>query len=120
MADAAIEPNMPVQLGGVAYGLYWYVELVAKIPISVAEFLADVANAIHFAPLVARAKRVLMETDSLATDFDLRKEHASSPGMSAVLQAALECNELNELKSRPGCLRGKHTYGDGNILADKA
>ena len=77
MADAAIEPGMPVQMGGVAYGLYWYVELDAEIPISVAEFLADVANAITFAPLVAKAKRVLMETDSLATDFDLRKEHAS-------------------------------------------
>ena len=114
---------MPVQIGGVLYGLYWYVELQIEegdLPIAAAELLAAVANVITFWKLLERARRVLMETDALTADFVLRKMHAHAQSMKAVLAAAVEAPAFKRLMLRPAALRGKHNYGEGNPLADRA
>ena len=74
-SDAAVEPGAPVQLGGVCYGIYWYLEISVvsgQLTIPVAEFLAAIVNLIQHAPLLKKARHLLLETDALATDRTTR------------------------------------------------
>ena len=121
-SDAAVEPGAPVQLGGVCYGIYWYLEIAVvsgKLTIPVAEFLAAIVNLIQHAPLLKRARHVLLETDALATDYALRKQHTHAYGMRTVLSEALGRPELQQFMMYGG-IAAVHVAGEGNVLADAA
>ena len=61
-----------------------------------------------------------METDALTAAFVLQRQHAGAKMMKAVLAVARECTEVQSLMAKAGRVRAKHTFGDGNELADKA
>ena len=119
-SDAAVEPDMPVQIGGVCYGFYWYLEVCGAVTIPVAEFMAAIVNLIQHMHLLYTAKHVLLEVDALATTWALRRQHAGCKGMRAVLAEALDLEEVVQLMAKEGGLSSKHTAGEGNVLADAA
>ena len=111
-----------MQLGGGCYGIYWYLEIAVvsgKLTIPVAEFLAAIVNLIQHAPLLKRARHVLLETDALATDYALRKQHTHAYGMRTVLLEALGRPELQQFMVYGG-IAAVHVAGEGNVLADAA
>jgi hypothetical protein len=62
---------------------------------------------------------VLLETDALATDYALRKQHTHAYGMRTVLLEALGRPELQQFMVYGG-IAAVHVAGEGNVLADAA
>ena len=119
--DAALEGTPSPGLGGWLYGLYFAVP-IAEVPglelldIPHLEFMAAALGTIVFAPVLAGAALVCLETDALATASSLTAR-ARTPVMQAILDALLETPEYAALAPR---LLISHCAGAGNPLADAA
>ena len=119
--DAALEGTPSPGLGGWLYGLYFAVP-IAEVPglelldIPHLEFMAAALGTIVFAPVLAGAALVCLETDALATASSLTAR-ARTPIMQAILDALLETPEYAALAPR---LLISHCAGAGNPLADAA
>ena len=119
--DAALEGTPSPGLGGWLYGLYFAVA-IADVPgletldIPHLEFMAAALGCVIFAPALAGAAMVCLETDALATATSLTAR-ARTPVMQVILDALVATREYQELAPR---LLVSHCAGAGNPLADAA
>ena len=119
--DAALEGTPSPGLGGWLYGLYFAVAIaevrgLETLDIPHLEFMAAALGCVIFAPVLAGAAMVCLETDALATATSLTTR-ARTPVMQAILDALVATREYQELAPR---LLVSHCAGAGNPLADAA
>jgi len=102
--DAALEGTPSPGLGGWLYGLYFAVA-IADVPgletldIPHLEFMAAALGCVIFAPALAGAAMVCLETDALATATSLTAR-ARTPVMQVILDALVATLDATTL--RPG------------------
>ena len=117
-ADAATD-SVPPGLGGFCHGLWWHVEIPMEwlpyLHITVLELCATCVGAIVFAPYLAHARRVRLQSDALATPFVLSRHRAHSPMLSLAHHLFLRNKRYNDVAAVADV---QHIGGDTNVFGD--
>ena len=117
-ADAATD-SKPPGLGGFCHGLWWHVEIPTEwllyLHITVLELCATCVGAIVFAPYLAHARRIRLQSDALATPFVLSRHRAHSPMLSLAHHLFLRNKRYNDVAAVADV---QHIGGDTNVFGD--
>jgi hypothetical protein len=117
-SDAATD-STPPGLGGFCHGLYWYLELCAEwlewLHITVLELLATGGSAMRFRAHVVGARRVLLQSDSLATAFVLSRHKSRSDALALAHHELLGDADYVAVAEQADIA---HLGGDKNVFAD--
>ena len=110
-------------LAGWCHGWTWslfYPQSWLQLPIAVHEFLAFAVSVIVFEPFLRDAPRVVFETDSISTAFNLELENAHSTLMQIAFELLIQTKEWMSLVVHAGGREraSRHVKGKINIFAD--
>ena len=122
-SDAAKEGTDTPGIAGWCHGWTWawfYPKSWLQLPIAVLEFLSFAVSVIQFEPMLREAPRVVFETDSISTAFNLEGDNAKAPLMqlafSLLKQTAAWITLVEESENRERASR--HIKGKLNLFAD--